>query len=176
MVASTEIRGPRYEGAEVVVPAPDRGPGNWAGGASCVRVDGTFWMAYRLRRPLDSGRGGDVVVAKSTDGVNFKPVCEVGREDLGAAALERPEEPLEPEDTLKRLRAVARGGVEAEARPGVRRPEPPPLHSIVPGPEPQVDRAGFPIGRLMVRIYERTRLVVLADRVNRLRPAGRRRW
>jgi hypothetical protein len=24
------------------------------------------------------------------DGINFKPVCEVGREDLGAAALERP--------------------------------------------------------------------------------------
>jgi hypothetical protein len=47
-------------------------------------------MAYRLRRSLDPGRGGDVVVAKSTDGVNFKPVCEVGREDLGAAALERP--------------------------------------------------------------------------------------
>jgi hypothetical protein len=85
MVASTEIRGPRYEGAAVVVPAPDRGPGNWAGGASCVLVDGMFWMAYRLRRPLDSGRGADVVVAKSTDGVNFKPVCEVGRDDLGAA-------------------------------------------------------------------------------------------
>ena len=90
MVASTEIRGPRYERADVVVPAPDRGPGNWAGGASCVLVNGTFWMAYRHRRPLDLSCGADVVVAKSADGVNFKPVCEVGREDFGATALERP--------------------------------------------------------------------------------------
>jgi hypothetical protein len=90
MVASAEIRGPRYERAEVVASAPYPGPGNWAGGASCVLVDGTFWMAYRLRRPLDLGRGIGVVVAKSADGVNFKPVCEVSREDLGAASLERP--------------------------------------------------------------------------------------
>ena len=90
MVASAEIRGPRYERAEVVASAPYPGPGNWAGGASCVLVDGTFWMAYRLRRPLDLGRGIGVVVAKSADGINFKPVCEVSREDLGAASLERP--------------------------------------------------------------------------------------
>lgn len=31
-----------------------------------------------------------VVVAKSVDGVNFKPVCEVSREAFGAASLERP--------------------------------------------------------------------------------------
>ena len=29
-------------------------------------------------------------MAKSSDGVNFKPVCEVGREAFGAASLERP--------------------------------------------------------------------------------------
>jgi hypothetical protein len=76
--------------AEVVVSAPEAGPGNWAGGASCVLVDSVFWLAYRLRRPLNSGRGVGVVVAKSRDGVNFKPVCEVGREAFGAASLERP--------------------------------------------------------------------------------------
>jgi hypothetical protein len=81
---------PRYENAEVVVSAPDAGPGNWAGGASCVLVNGVFWLAYRIRRPLDSGRGVGVVVAKSVDGVNFKPLCEVGREAFGAASLERP--------------------------------------------------------------------------------------
>jgi hypothetical protein len=47
-------------------------------------------LAYRLRRPLNSGRGVGVVVAKSRDGVNFKPVCEVSREAFGAASLERP--------------------------------------------------------------------------------------
>jgi hypothetical protein len=81
---------PRYENAEVVVAAPGAGPGNWAGGASCVLVDEVFWLAYRIRRPLDSGRGVGVVVAKSVDGVNFKPVCEVIREAFGAASLERP--------------------------------------------------------------------------------------
>ena len=81
---------PRYERAEVVVSAPDEGPGNWAGGASCVLVNGVFWLAYRIRRPLNSGRGVGVVVAKSRDGVNFKPVCEVSREAFGAASLERP--------------------------------------------------------------------------------------
>jgi len=81
---------PRYESAEVVVSAPDTGPGNWAGGGSCVLVDGTFWLAYRIRRPLHSGRGVGVVVARSLDGINFKPVCEVSREAFGAASLERP--------------------------------------------------------------------------------------
>ena len=50
---STDVRSPGYEGADVVVAAPGPGPGNWAGAASCVLVDGTFWLAYRVRRPLD---------------------------------------------------------------------------------------------------------------------------
>jgi hypothetical protein len=81
---------PRYETAELVVSAPESGPGNWAGAASCVLVNGIFWLAYRPRRPVESGRGVGVVVAKSSDGVNFKPVCEVSREAFGAASLERP--------------------------------------------------------------------------------------
>ena len=90
MTAVGGLEIPRYETAEVVVSAPESGPGNWAGAASCVLVNGIFWLAYRLRRPLDSGRGVGVVVAKSWDGVNFKPVCEVSREAFGAASLERP--------------------------------------------------------------------------------------
>ena len=50
-------------------------------------VNGIFWLAYRIRRPLNSGRGVGVVVANSVDGVNFKPVCEVSREAFGAASL-----------------------------------------------------------------------------------------
>ena len=41
-----------------------------------------FWLAYRVRRPLDAGRGVSVVVARSADGVQFEPVTEVGRDDL----------------------------------------------------------------------------------------------
>ncbi len=81
---------PSYEGARVVVPAPGPGPGNWAGAASAVLVDGTFWLAYRVRRPLDDGRGVAVVVARSDDGEAFTPVAEVRRDTFGAESLERP--------------------------------------------------------------------------------------
>jgi hypothetical protein len=84
-----DVRLPGYDGAEVVVAAPAPGPGNWAGAASCVLVDGTFWLAYRVRRPLDEGRGVSVVVARSGDGVRFTPVCEVNRQAFRAASFER---------------------------------------------------------------------------------------
>ena len=90
MPVTTELALPRYEDAEVVVPAPDRGPGNWSGAASVVLVDGVFWLTYRVRRPLLEGRGVSVVVSRSDDGRRFEPVCEVGRDDFGAASFERP--------------------------------------------------------------------------------------
>jgi hypothetical protein len=81
---------PCYDDAVVVVPAPDVGAGNWAGAASVVCVDGVFWLAYRVRRPLDAGRGVSVVVARSEDGLHFTSVCTVNREAFGAASFERP--------------------------------------------------------------------------------------
>lgn len=81
---------PSYGGAEVVVPAPGPGPGSWAGAASAVRVGGTVWLTWRVRRPLGEGRGVSVVVARSVDGVHFQQVTEVGREPFGAESLERP--------------------------------------------------------------------------------------
>jgi len=81
---------PHYEGAAVVVAAPAPGPGNWSGAASVALADGVFWMAYRVRRPLDEGRGVGVVVARSEDGLTFEPVAEVRRDAFGAASLERP--------------------------------------------------------------------------------------
>ena len=81
---------PTYGDATVVVPAPDSGPGNWSGAASAVLVDGTFWLTYRVRRPLTEGRGVAVVVARSDDGVAFTPVTEVARETFGCESFERP--------------------------------------------------------------------------------------
>jgi hypothetical protein len=81
---------PSYDGARVVVAAPGPGPGSWAGAASAVLVDGTFWLAYRVRRPLGDGRGVAVVVARSDDGEAFTPVAELHRETFGAESLERP--------------------------------------------------------------------------------------
>ncbi|HET9872766.1 MAG TPA: hypothetical protein VFP89_09255 [Propionibacteriaceae bacterium] len=90
MARCVEIQLPRYEDAVVVVEAPDVGPGNWAGAASAILVDGVFWLTYRLRRPVAAGRGVSVVVARSDDGVTFEPVCELNRETFGAASFERP--------------------------------------------------------------------------------------
>lgn len=81
---------PDLSAADVVVPAPAPGPGNWAGAASAALVDGEVWLAYRVRRPLDQGRGVSTVVARSADGVRFETVSEVWRDDFGAESFERP--------------------------------------------------------------------------------------
>lgn len=75
---------------DVVVPAPAAGPGNWAGAASAVLVDGVFWLTYRVRRPLAEGRGVSVVVARSDDGVRFTEVATVHRDAFGCESFERP--------------------------------------------------------------------------------------
>jgi hypothetical protein len=81
---------PRFEDASVVIPAPGSGPGNWAGAASAVLVDGVYWLTYRVRRPLTEGRGVSVVVARSEDGEHFVTVAELRREQFGAESFERP--------------------------------------------------------------------------------------
>lgn len=81
---------PDLDDATVVVPAPASGAGNWAGAPSAVLHDGVYYLAYRVRRPVGSGRGVRVVVARSLDGVSFAPVCEVHRRAFGAESFERP--------------------------------------------------------------------------------------
>ena len=81
---------PTLDEPRVVVPAPGAGPGNWAGAASAVLVDGVTYLAYRVRRPLPDGRGVATVVARSADGLDFEPVCEVYRDEFGAESFERP--------------------------------------------------------------------------------------
>ena len=81
---------PAFDRSTVVVEAPGAGPGNWAGAPSALLVDDTVWLAYRVRRPLDAGRGVAVVVARSTDGIGFETVATIARERSGAESLERP--------------------------------------------------------------------------------------
>jgi hypothetical protein len=81
---------PRFDDATVVVPAPDLGAGNWAGGASALLHEGVFWLTYRVRRPIMAGRGVSVVIARSGDGVGFETVCEIHRDAFGADSFERP--------------------------------------------------------------------------------------
>lgn len=81
---------PHPSDATVVVPAPGPGPGNWSGAASAVLVDDTYWLTYRVRRPLAEGRGVETVVARSSDGLHFETVCSVHRDGFGAESFERP--------------------------------------------------------------------------------------
>jgi len=90
MTSTLECLLPCFEDATVVVAAPAAGPGNWAGAPAAVWADDAFWLAYRVRRPLSSGRGVTTVVARSTDGVAFEPVAELHREAFGADSFERP--------------------------------------------------------------------------------------
>jgi hypothetical protein len=81
---------PIFDESVTVVPAPGSGPGNWAGAPSAVWTDDAYWLAYRVRRPLDAGRGVAVVVARSSDGVEFAPEVRLYRDDYDAESLERP--------------------------------------------------------------------------------------
>jgi hypothetical protein len=76
--------------ATVVIEPPGAGSGFWAGGPSVVNSDGEFHLAYRLRRPVDQGRGYANVVARSTDGIAFQTVAVVTAESFRCASLERP--------------------------------------------------------------------------------------
>jgi hypothetical protein len=75
---------------ELAVAPPGDGDGFWAGGPSVVADADGFWLAYRLRRPVDQGRGYANVVARSADGVRFDTVSTVTSAQFGCASLERP--------------------------------------------------------------------------------------
>jgi hypothetical protein len=81
---------PKLQGSEVAIAAPGNGPGFWVGGSSAIEVDGSIYMAYRVRQPIELGRGQGVVVAKSDDGVHFSTLCTISKESMDAESLERP--------------------------------------------------------------------------------------
>lgn len=76
--------------SSVVVQPPSAGEGYWAGGPHALFRDGTYWLAYRLRRPVGRGRGFANVVARSDDGERFQTVAVVRQEAFSAESLERP--------------------------------------------------------------------------------------
>jgi hypothetical protein len=76
--------------SDVVISPPGVGEGFWAGGPSVVFDEGAFHLAYRLRRPVDQGRGYANVVASSTDGIVFETVATVWARTFDCASLERP--------------------------------------------------------------------------------------
>jgi hypothetical protein len=91
MTSDNRLPVPSPDDARVVVPPPGDGPGHWAGAPSAALAeDGTFWLAYRLRRPFGVGRGYANVVARSDDGEHFETVVVLEREDFACDSLERP--------------------------------------------------------------------------------------
>jgi hypothetical protein len=81
---------PSVDRSRLVAGPPGDGPGHWAGAPSACLVDGTMYVAYRLRRPVGEGRGYAVVVARSPDGERLETLCEIESRSLGAESLERP--------------------------------------------------------------------------------------
>jgi hypothetical protein len=60
------------------------------GAPSALVHDGVHYLAYRRRRPVDDGRGGDVIVARvAADGVTTE-LCRIDKAAMGAESLERP--------------------------------------------------------------------------------------
>ena len=76
--------------AQVVIEPPGSGAGFWAGGPSAVFADGRVHLAYRLRRPVDQGRGYANVIAESSDGVHFRTGAVLAAADFDCGSLERP--------------------------------------------------------------------------------------
>ena len=81
---------PRPDRSVVAIEPPGDGDGYWAGAPSAVESDGLIYLAYRLRRPLDEGRGYAVAVARSSDGERFETLLTIGKEEMDTDSLERP--------------------------------------------------------------------------------------
>ena len=81
---------PRLERSRTVVAPPEGGPGHWAGAPSACLVDGVLHLAYRLRAPVEKGRGYAVVVARSEDGVRLETLSVIESRAMDAESLERP--------------------------------------------------------------------------------------
>ncbi|HOX36647.1 MAG TPA: hypothetical protein PL033_01555 [Candidatus Brocadiia bacterium] len=77
-----------------VILEPDQNtPEWWAGAPSvCRGADGTFYLACRMREGNSPRgvRGYEIRILKSADGVHFKHVKSIKREDAGVAGFERP--------------------------------------------------------------------------------------
>ena len=73
----------------VVREPPGAGYGYWAGGHKVTwDPEVGFVLFYRLRTPLERGRGGLCRVAVSQDGVSFEDVWEASKEDLASGSIE----------------------------------------------------------------------------------------
>ncbi|MEX1280735.1 MAG: hypothetical protein AB1Z55_08420, partial [Acidimicrobiia bacterium] len=87
--AYDHLRFDRSAGWVIVEPLA-RGSGFWVGAHKFAHdpESGLFTLFYRLRTPLERGRGGVCRVATSDDGIRFDDVWEATKEDLAASSIE----------------------------------------------------------------------------------------
>jgi hypothetical protein len=81
---------PRLSGAQTIAAPAERGPGHWVGAPSALVRDGIHYVAYRTRRPVDNGRGGDVVVAQVGADGGVVELCRIDKTSMDAESVERP--------------------------------------------------------------------------------------
>jgi hypothetical protein len=104
---------PRPADAVVAVRAPGAGSGFWAGGPSAVAADGGVYLAYRLRRPVGTGRGYAVGIAFAPDGVTFgEPLTVITKDEMDTESLERPELIRLPDGTWRLYLSCATTGTK----------------------------------------------------------------
>lgn len=89
-LVTADVPLPDHARSVTAVSAPEPGPGHWAGAPSAVLDGDTWWLAYRLRRPVGEGRGYAVAIARSSDGVAFETAATIERDAFPTASLERP--------------------------------------------------------------------------------------
>ena len=134
--------------SELVLAPADPGPGSWAGAPSALLVDGVFYLAYRLRRPIGKGRGFANVVARSADGVRFETVATLTKDAFGAESLERPALAVTLEGTWRLYVRVATPGtkhwrvdvVEATTPEGLADAAGGPRRTVLPGSDRLADK------------------------------------
>lgn len=90
-----------------VVLRPDQDKPEWWAGAPSVVVDddGTFWMACRMRTAESERglRGYEIRILRSRDGVSFKKVHSIHRDEVPIAGFERPVLLIDPQTGLFKL-------------------------------------------------------------------------
>ena len=74
-------------GRPIVAP-PCAGPGCWAGAPGAYNDGRDTYLVYRMRRP-QPGRGYELRIAASHDGLRFEKVWSAGKEQFGAESIER---------------------------------------------------------------------------------------
>jgi hypothetical protein len=99
-------------GSVMAISTPGAGAGTWAGAPSAVFDGGDIVLAYRLRRPVDDGRGYAIVIARSSDGESFKTIQVIDKEEMDAESLERPALVLTEDGTWRLYLSCATHGTK----------------------------------------------------------------